>query len=651
MADIVTQSADGQLHSFPQGTAPTVIDKVMKDYAAQGAGGGAAAQPPQKADSQPSSFVDAIRSIPGGIGKGVAGIVGLPGDVSNLMDRGMDAITGANVSGHGPVPGRVTSQDVNNVISKPTGGYYQPQREAGKYAETIASFAPAGLAPGGIAMRAARVLVPAAASETAGELTEGTGIEPYARAAGALVGGLAAGPAIRSINALASRAGLPIQNPANAARSMMSDAVARDGGQQSVQQGLTDWRGNSNPALIDVTGNNVRRLVRGAASGGNGQAQNIATGYADRIAGNLQDNALALSRNLTPGETRGATQYGADLEAAQKTDAETNYKGPYSQPATVTKEMVSALQGPEGRGAISQAYADARANRNSQQMAELKDLQEVASEGGATPDPLTGQKRSLPQALSELTSGSLDRVRIAMRDTGRALAANGRNSRAGGYFGRVNDIDTALDQTPGLNDARASYKDFARQQDAVELGKTGLNASPEDYGASIMDLSKGSPKAPQAAGIGYRQALTDAISRPAEGATGILNRVSTSTAQTRNLAATYGQSAAKDYQTGVGNEIDRISNSRFISPNAGSQTQPRAEDAGLIDLPLSTHGIIAHIWDRVKSGAQLTEQERTALVRMGTTEARLVNIARTNPSLTTRALSSALLGRSGGNQQ
>ena len=143
-------------------------------------------------DATPSVWADIVHSIPGGVAKGVSGVVGLPGDVSSVLDKGMDALTGANVA-NAPHPGRFTSEDVNSAISKPFGGYYQPQTIPGQYAETISSFAPNAIVPGTWAQKMARVLVPGAASETAGQATSGTPFEPLARAGGALLGGVAEG--------------------------------------------------------------------------------------------------------------------------------------------------------------------------------------------------------------------------------------------------------------------------------------------------------------------------------------------------------------------------------------------------------------------------------------------------------------------------
>lgn len=81
------------------------------------------------------------------------------------------------------------TQDVDTAFQSVTGPYHEPQNRGERYTETIASMAPAALAPGGPMTRAARVVIPGAASEAAGEATEGTPLEPWARAGGAVAGG------------------------------------------------------------------------------------------------------------------------------------------------------------------------------------------------------------------------------------------------------------------------------------------------------------------------------------------------------------------------------------------------------------------------------------------------------------------------------
>jgi hypothetical protein len=186
VAKMVQQNApEEDIDSYLSGEGVTV-DQV-KAHKLGAAPASAAAS--HKAPDQPSVLVDMARSLPGGVAKGVAAIAGLPGDISNLMDRGADYLTGGNVSAH-RVPGRIDSQQVNDIISAPTGGYYQPKTVPGSYAETIASFAPSALAPGSIASRAIRVLAPGIGSETGRQVGGDTGA-----VIGALAGGGVAGVA------------------------------------------------------------------------------------------------------------------------------------------------------------------------------------------------------------------------------------------------------------------------------------------------------------------------------------------------------------------------------------------------------------------------------------------------------------------------
>jgi len=68
-----------------------------------------------------------------------------------------------------------------------------------KYARTIGQFAPAALAPGSAIRRGVNVVLPAVASEAAGQATEGTSAEPVARLVGGLVGGRLATPRTTAI--------------------------------------------------------------------------------------------------------------------------------------------------------------------------------------------------------------------------------------------------------------------------------------------------------------------------------------------------------------------------------------------------------------------------------------------------------------------
>src|SRR5260370_42162216 len=86
------------------------------------------------------------------------------------------------------------SSDIRHMIEPVTGPFYEPQTVTGDYARTVGEFVPGMFAPGGALRNAARyVVLPALASETAGQATLGTWAEPWARAIAALgIGGAGA---------------------------------------------------------------------------------------------------------------------------------------------------------------------------------------------------------------------------------------------------------------------------------------------------------------------------------------------------------------------------------------------------------------------------------------------------------------------------
>lgn len=150
----------------------------------------------------PSLIGDIAKSAGAGLVKGALGIPGAIGDVRALVNLGLDKLIGA--------PPRVERSALGIDLSPPTtaalqrgveavtGPFYEPQTTAGKFAGTAAEFVPgAALLPGAAAARAINALrfgvIPGVASEAAGQVTEGTAAEPWARAGAGILGGIAGG--------------------------------------------------------------------------------------------------------------------------------------------------------------------------------------------------------------------------------------------------------------------------------------------------------------------------------------------------------------------------------------------------------------------------------------------------------------------------
>lgn len=216
---------------FSAGQPATFADRFAGD------GGAGAPKPPQE-----STFSDVMKSAGSGLASGVAGLVGLPNLASQAVDWGVRGahklITGNELpQPEGPAGSLLPkAETVVGGIESVTGKLHEPSTRAGKFARTIGEFAP-GVAMGGagglLPRIAGNVLAPAVASETAGQLAEGTKGEGAARLIGALGGALAPSALSRAITPL----------PTNAVRQASVDTLRREGvdltaGQTTGRKGL-----------------------------------------------------------------------------------------------------------------------------------------------------------------------------------------------------------------------------------------------------------------------------------------------------------------------------------------------------------------------------------------------------------------------------
>ena len=189
-----------------------------------------------KTQSQaPSTAVDIGKSLAAGVGKGVAGLVGLPGLASRgadwLLEKGEQAFSIQPPAKAPVAPPNLLPQpqQVQAAMESVTGKFHQPQTRAGEYAQTVGEFLPGALAgPGGVVRNVAAFgVVPGIASEAAGGATKGTALEPWARGAAAL--GAGAGAAVlsapRSAAGAVGRASGGVDNAAlDAAESLFQEA-------------------------------------------------------------------------------------------------------------------------------------------------------------------------------------------------------------------------------------------------------------------------------------------------------------------------------------------------------------------------------------------------------------------------------------------
>lgn len=115
-----------------------------------------------------------------------AGFLVVPGGANPTGGQVIDAVNDATRADPS-VTNLVTGEQPKGILER------EPQNVAEEYAGTVGEFLPGVIGPGGPARKVAQVLLPALASETAGQIARNTGneeLEPYARLAGGVGGGL-----------------------------------------------------------------------------------------------------------------------------------------------------------------------------------------------------------------------------------------------------------------------------------------------------------------------------------------------------------------------------------------------------------------------------------------------------------------------------
>lgn len=223
-------------------TAPDDADQnQILEYVRANAGGGeqrqASLSPPDRMemmsgaaapaqDAMPVTWADTGKDVAksGGIGlaQGAIGLATLPGNIEMLGRMGIDKA--GQMMGYDPqtTKGQLLPHygDAKKFVEGYTGKFYEPKTTAGKYARTVGEFAPMALNPAvGAATRVASTVGGGLASEAAGQLTEGTAAEPWARVAGGIAGTMLPRAAIRGVT----------PNPVEPARQQHLNVLQREG--------------------------------------------------------------------------------------------------------------------------------------------------------------------------------------------------------------------------------------------------------------------------------------------------------------------------------------------------------------------------------------------------------------------------------------
>lgn len=593
-------SPDGKTYEIdgPPGSTKEQAFAVLQNHAS--------AQPKES----PSVIGDIIHAIPGGLAKGVSAVAGLPGDIDQLQNQAMhgifnaigaggkandEALNSANKLGLFP-----TSGDINETVSKPFGGFYEPQTTAGKYAETAASFAPA-LAGGEAGLGSklvGRVLAPAAGSQLAGSAVSAEDhpiIRGAAEVGGALLGGgLASGA--RAIG------GALLENPApeQVANKYLANILKKQ---------------NINPATITQNAIPGRGQLGAEALGPNGVSMLATLGRRSGTTGEALGNALTTRAIQAPSRMMDdfTSAAGIDPRAAQgnfdnvleagKQRAAPFYEEAYkANPNIASPHLDRILDTPAGQKALSDARVKMQ-NDMSLMGGPDADLIAQAKEGG-TAIPKNGVASGMKLRVYDYVKQSLDDQISSAYRVGNKNEGNIILDLKKSLVKALDNADITAQAGPNslkpeggmYAQARAAAGEYLGAQKAFEDGQAHI-LSPS---VSADDVSKYVAKLSPTAQEAYKGGQANKILLQAQNGRLTPRLVGTPAVQ-QKLAASIGPGKAQEFIQNVQREADLARTGSRMMPGTGSITSDVLLNAGdqdsaaMLDAGMSGAKSLGHL--------------------------------------------------------
>lgn len=551
-----------------------------------------------------STAKDAGKGFLSGVQEGVSSIADTVrqasplGVVSNMLATAADLAQGrVNVT---PSPFSAATQ-----AAQAHG--YQPQTTAGQYAKAVGVMAPNAFAPGmgGVVRRAAAVVLPGVASEAAGQAAQAVGGGPVTQAAARFAGGVAGGvTAGVRMNPLANVA------PEDAAVNVFAQRAKPDVAAMRAKSDEMQAAGVQ-PTLIDLAGNRGRRLVRAVGVKSDQAGETLQTN-ALNVSATTKPAIMARTRTLGPNQGQTADELAATVSDARDNAATANYAGPYKAPVQITEDMKSALSDGPGRAALQRALRAAVSRRDDAQAGEIQSLLKAGSPVPQPPPRLSGlQSVKTPVSLNSqgpttypwpdsVSGATLDRIQIALGKQAERLRRNQGGDIASGLTGRQADINSTLDNTAGLGEARADFKAKSQALDVLGAGPKKaagrldvFSTAPADYGKWLAGLS---PEAQNANKVAIRQEVLDTLGGQRASTLGSVDELASSEYAKANLRQALG-AEADPYLAHLNARLEQVRNAGFVSPNGGSRTAVLENDLkGVL-------GTAKHALHAVKGGA------------------------------------------------
>lgn len=597
---------------------------------------------PEIAATPQEAVADAARSGVSGLQQGIATTFGLPRDLSNLRDSAvrwaiehgasagghdlteeqLNALTHGVTTGSSAVEALATgglslvaraapsSEDINDATLSAESPEvrewtdHEPTTQVGRFAREVGRFAPGAALPGGPATRIARVVAPGLASEAAGEATQGTPVEPYARLAAAL---LAGGVSEGSVQLL-TRGGLNAdQRALRLIQRELRDAGYSNDEIVRVANRLTT-QAPTEEVLGELMGPSGQRLMRATAAMGRGSGRTVAEDTLNtRATGGRTSpgNVAQPNRRVTSTRDR-VMDEGARMTAPQATRAPRNYD-----------DALDALRRARSNGAresyrAAHAFVPNAEEVGSQLIPYMREAPREAFASGvrqleteaarvrarlATANLNKAPAEQIAALQAELDDIQLGRQQLAAFSSGQV--PNTVNSRAIDYFQRgMLQMERAAGrgspEASALGEARGAFNEMADRINpafADARSRYGESIRVEEYmsdGQRVFNMSEGEIDRLMRGGSGngltteefdgFMLGVQDAIEHKLGASdTGFLARLARNDNWRRQLiAATGGEAQARRFMNRLAREASQQQTRNFVL--SGSRTEPLKED-------------------------------------------------------------------------
>lgn len=439
------ETPDDILNSFLPKEGATTVGKPGKE--------------PVIADAVPekqSTFSDVIRSGASSVARGAMDLIGLPGTIQNAFDNSLSAITGIKA----PPPSPLSGAGFRSLAAKASDGSteYKPQTTLGKYVGTAGEFLPGALlGPENLLANAVKFgVVPGVASEAAGQATEGTKYEPYARFAGAVASPLAVEGGLRAAAGAGNK--LASLSPTAAAGANIREALSASG--QTAADVTNQLAANPRLTAMDVDPNLQQMAMKMATTPGDAKAvlkdavdaraagaKGAVSGAFDDALGQTPDVKAYLDNLKATTKANGAKAFGEALDNAKPVDV------------SPVLDAIDKVISPGVNGDVSQASKIPQGPVE-QTLARLRGL--LANDSEVLTDPqrlhsIQSKLRTDADTLASSASGQDRLVAGALRDVRSKL---------------VDQIDQASGGKYKV--AQKQYADDNAIQDAFDKGRTVL---------------------------------------------------------------------------------------------------------------------------------------------------------------------------------